>query len=417
MMDFINGNREYALVEKLSFTRVCGTAEERRAAEIIMEELRSFGLTPHTEEFPITVGSVDEAALEVLSPYQKKYVTGGYRFAPSTAPGGDEYELLYLETVDEVSLRRAKGKFLLLNDARVNGELYEKLVKAGAAGFLTMSGNIDDDPEKTDLDHRRLSEHLRSFGLMPALHIRMTDAEELVRLGADRVRVILHTSESEQKSQNVVAEIPGTDLADEIIVLGGHYDSTWLSKGAWDNAAGVALILELARYFAANPPRRTLRFVLFGAEEIGLEGSKAYVKQHADDVEKIVFMLNADVGGSVLGRNSANVTADESLVGWLRYLADECGFMLSIRHGIMSSDSTSFSNAGVPSLSFARGGVHGMGVMHTHGDNMSLIGAEALASTARIALETMKRLVNADAFPVPRKLPEKILDELNKYGK
>ena len=416
-MDFINGNREYALVEKLSFTRVCGTAEERRAADILQEEFRSFGLQAHTEEFPITVGNVDRAELEVLSPYHKTYVTGGYRFAPSSSPSGDEYELIYLETTDEVALRRAKGKLVLLNDARVNGELYEKLIKAGAAGFLTMSGNIDDDPAKTDLDHRRLSEHLRSFGLIPGLHIRMTDAEELVRRGADKVRLTLRTSESELKSQNVVAEIPGSDLADEIIVLGGHYDSTWLSKGAWDNAAGVALILELARYFAANPPRRTLRFVCFGAEEIGLEGSKAYVKQHADELEKIIFMLNADVGGSVLGRNSASVTADESLVTWLRYLAGECGFLLDIRHGIMSSDSTSFAKAGVPALSFARGGVHGMGVMHTHGDNMSLIGAEALASTARIALETMKRLAAADTFPVPRKLPEKIQEDLNKYGK
>ena len=416
-MDFINGKREYDLVERLSFTRVCGTEQERKAAEIIMEELKSFGLEPWLEKFDITTGNVDASSLEILEPYSAVYDAGGYRFGPSTAEGGEEYELEYVEKLDGTSLRRAKGKFALLNEARVGAEELEKLVNAGVAGFMTMSGNVDDEREKTDLDHRRYSETMRSKGTLPAITVRMPDAFEMVRRGAKKIRVTLRTSEQKDVSQNVVAEIKGTDLADEIIVLGAHYDSTWLSKGAWDNAAGVALICELARWFKENPPRRTLRFVMFGSEEIGLCGSKAYVEAHKEDVEKIVLMINADVGGSVLGQNGISVTAAKSFFDWMEYLLDECGFSAMVRHGVMSSDSTSFADAGIPAISFSRGGTHGMNVMHTHGDNMSLIGEEALASTARIALEAARRLVNAEHFPVPREFPDNIKEELDKYAK
>lgn len=414
-MSFINGQREYDLVERLSFTRVTGSEEERRAAEIITEEFASFGLEAWTESFDIVNGSVDKAQLDILEPYTATYEAGGYKFAPSTPEEGEEFDFIYLETLDAASLRNARGKFALLNESRVGAEALEKLAKAGVAGFMTISGNVDDDPKVADLDHRRFSEHLLSIAAMPALNVRMTDIYEMVRRGASRVRVTLRNSTSNDVSQNVVAEIKGTDLADEIIVLGAHYDSTWLSKGAWDNAAGVALIMELARYFKENPPRRTLRFVAFGAEEIGLCGSKAYAEAHKD--ENIIFMINADVGGSVVGANSVSVTAEKGLCDWFEYLARECGFSMNIRHGVMSSDSTSFANKGIPAISFSRGSMIGMNVMHTHGDNMSLIGAEALASTARIALEAAKRLINAEAFPVSREFPENIKKELEQYSK
>lgn len=84
---------------------------------------------------------------------------------------------------------------------------------------------------------------------------------------------------------NVIAEIPGGDLKDEIVMIGGHYDSELAGTGATDNAAGCAAVIEAMRILRAVGvhPRRTIRAALWGGEEVGLLGSKAYVKEHFGD--------------------------------------------------------------------------------------------------------------------------------------
>jgi len=84
---------------------------------------------------------------------------------------------------------------------------------------------------------------------------------------------------------NVLAEIPGSDLADEIVMIGGHFDSEPSGTGATDNASGCAIVMEAMRILAAidAKPRRTIRLALWGAEEVGLLGSRGYVQKHLGD--------------------------------------------------------------------------------------------------------------------------------------
>ena len=86
---------------------------------------------------------------------------------------------------------------------------------------------------------------------------------------------------------NVLAEIPGSDLADEIVLIGGHFDSEPAGTGATDNASGSAIVMEAMRILAAidAKPRRTIRLALWGAEEVGIMGSRGYVKKHLADRE------------------------------------------------------------------------------------------------------------------------------------
>ncbi len=99
---------------------------------------------------------------------------------------------------------------------------------------------------------------------------------------------------------NVVAEIPGSDpaLKDSIVLIGAHLDSWNPGTGAQDNGTGVATVLEAARAIKAlpHPPRRTLRFVLFGGEEEGLLGSTAYARAHRPDLARIDAVLISDTG-------------------------------------------------------------------------------------------------------------------------
>jgi Zn-dependent M28 family amino/carboxypeptidase len=95
---------------------------------------------------------------------------------------------------------------------------------------------------------------------------------------------------------NVVAEITGAGLPHEWVLLGGHLDSWDLGTGAQDNGTGVVMVLEAARAIAslANPPRRSIRFALWAAEEPGPPGSAMFIKRHATELRNLVAVLNTD---------------------------------------------------------------------------------------------------------------------------
>ncbi len=98
---------------------------------------------------------------------------------------------------------------------------------------------------------------------------------------------------------NVVADIPGTELPDEYVIVGAHIDSDDAGTGAADNGTGVAAAMEAARILMESGarPRRTIRFTLFGGEELGKVGSQAYVADHPELMPRVSAMLNMDQGG------------------------------------------------------------------------------------------------------------------------
>ncbi len=101
---------------------------------------------------------------------------------------------------------------------------------------------------------------------------------------------------------NVIAEIAGGDKKSEIIILGAHYDTVWLSPGADDNASGVAALLEIARNFSDSHPARTIRFVAFANEEYPFSesdsmGSRVYVRSVSDKNENIIGMFSLEMLG------------------------------------------------------------------------------------------------------------------------
>jgi hypothetical protein len=164
-------------------------------------------------------------------------------------------------------------------------------------------------------------------------------------------------------SYNAIAEIPGTDKADEVIMLGGHLDSWHAATGATDNAIGCAIMMEAARILAALEvkPRRTIRVALWGGEEQGLLGSQAYVKKHFGSFEnpkpafeKFGGYFNIDSGtGRVRGVSvfGPPETAD-SLRGIMEHFKDDgvVGVAASRSRNLGGTDSTSFNHAGLPGI-------------------------------------------------------------------
>jgi hypothetical protein len=126
---------------------------------------------------------------------------------------------------------------------------------------------------------------------------RMIQQGERVQMS---VNLQVEFDDSDPMSYNTVAEIPGTDLKDEVVMLGGHLDSWHTATGATDNAAGVGVMMEAVRILKAAglQPRRTVRIALWSGEEEGLLGSRAYVKEHFGPVDSPAAASNGTAEGA-----------------------------------------------------------------------------------------------------------------------
>ncbi len=416
-----NGKSAYELVTNLDYERITGSEQEKRAADILTEKLNTMGIKAKRQTFEIPAYTIHRAELHITEPsctYQ--FEVTGYGFSGSTPPEGIEAPFFYAENGEDVNLSLAKGCIVLLN-THPDAKVYKKMVESKVAGFIAISGSLCDDREKTDLEIRRLRKgrHLTEDNpvKLPGLSIRAQDAIVLLEQNPVRCRIILKQDEFTGLSQNIVAELPGRDhkeeyITDEYILFTAHYDSVPFSHGAYDNASGSAIIMELCRYFQQNPLKRPCRFIWCGAEEIGLVGSKHYVSQLSEEEKKrIALVINIDLAGQLIGAHHAVVSADECLSGIIAFLASESGYGVNIRQDVFPSDSSSFADVGIPAVSLYRTGCGG----HSRNDTAGLMSAAALQKTFDFAKDLAVRLGNSAVFPVPHLIPKEIRQKLDSY--
>ena len=168
--------------------------------------------------------------------------------------------------------------------------------------------------------------------------------------------------ETEPNGFNVIADLPGSDLAGEQVILGAHLDSHQSATGATDNAAGDAVMMEAMRILKALnlKPRRTIRLALWGGEEEGLLGSKAYVKEHVfdhapkPDYQKIAAYYNMDNGtGRVRGIwLQENLAIAPIFRAWFQPLRDLDVPGAIAPRAVSGSDYASFDDVGIPAFQF-----------------------------------------------------------------
>jgi Zn-dependent M28 family amino/carboxypeptidase len=219
---------------------------------------------------------------------------------------------------------------------------------------------------------------------------------------------------------NVLASLPGSDLAQEIVLIGAHYDhigqaglgqcgearsggsSTSICNGADDNASGTAMVLELARAYkqSGRAPRRTIVFVNFAGEELGVLGSKALAEAPPFDLKRVVAMVNLDMVGRLGPKGLA--------IGGLG--SSEAGCRCSTRSGprgleilyegsvATRSDHASFYRKDIPVLFFFTG-VHSD--YHRPGDHADKINLVGMTAIGQIVGGVMQAL--GDGLPVPWK--------------
>ena len=413
----VSAHRAYGLLKELAYERVSCSEAEKKAAARLLEEALSTGAKAHIEEFTVKCGKVHHARLVVTKPYVKEYEVTGYERAASTPAEGIDLPFYYAENLLPLHLENVKGKAVLIN-GRLRRADYEKLQKAGAAAILTFSGSTIDRISETDCDIRKLRETMTEpFGTNLALNMRAADAAEIVRRGAKEVHIELTAEDYDGISQNVCAVIEGTEKPGEIISFGAHYDSVYFSTGVYDNMSGSVIIMELLRYFAAHPPKRTMKFNWYGSEEQGLLGSKAWIAAHEEELPKHLLMVNVDVAAATLGQNNAPVLATEAAVGYVDALMKEIGIPCQVKLDIYSSDCVPFADKGVPAVNLCRFGTAGAGYIHDRRDNFksNYLDEKSLNITLQQALHLAQRVDGAVSFPIEKKIAQEIKDKVDEY--
>ena len=266
---------------------------------------------------------------------------------------------------------------------------------------------------------------------MPMAGIGYMDALHIVQNSIRRARLTLRNSHKKSYTLNVIGELPGTDPEADIVVVCGHYDSHWKIPGASDNAAGTAVMMELARVLAGKPSRRTLRFIAFGGEETGLHGSIHYANELAKadkrtrkakgfdkqldrtELDRHALTFNIDVHGWVLGRFHATYTGTEDLGASIRLLASESGFPCSVENKPMSSDGTPLAAVGIPNVQFARGGG---GFGHNPADDITKLAPSTLGLAGAFAETFLRRYVtDAPMMAFAREISDEQYKQIRDY--
>jgi len=212
---------------------------------------------------------------------------------------------------------------------------------------------------------------------------------------------------------NIIGEIPGTDKASELVMLGAHFDSWHAGTGATDNAAGCAVMLEAMRILKASglPSRRTIRIGLWTGEEQGLYGSAAYVREHfavrqtmqlKPDHEKMSVYFNVDNGtGQIRGVYlQGNTAARPVFESWMQPFKD-FGMTTLTNRNTGGTDHTNFDDVGLPGFQFIQDPIeYDTRTHHTSMDTFERIQSKDMMQNAVIVASLAYQAANSpDMFP------------------
>ncbi len=208
-------------------------------------------------------------------------------------------------------------------------------------------------------------------------------------------------------SYNTLADIPGGDLADQFVMIGGHLDSWHYGTGGTDNAAGSLVMMEAMRILKSlgQTPRRTIRIALWSGEEQGLLGSRGWVEDHPEVHDQISAYLNVDNGtGRIRGiwdqSNEKAIPIFEQTLWPFRDLG-----VVAVKHGNTGgTDHLAFDAVGIPGFNFIQDPIeYGTRTHHTAADTYERMLLDDLRQAAVVVAATAWHLANRDDM-VPRKV-------------
>jgi carboxypeptidase Q len=348
--------------------RLTGSDNYVRAVSWAVEQFNSLGLkNVHTESFTMPALWEPEipATGAIVEPRNQALHIYSVGWSPSTPEEGITGRVMYLSQLLPIeklvaSKDKIVGSIVLIDNSSFGknpaiGDIIKAFALIGTYNpkAVLMIGSAKGTQNAGSLG---LNGELSAF---PVAQIGLEDSLLIKRL-LDKGPVTVHFAFKNRIShatevQNVVAEIPGREEPKSVVIVGGHLDSWHPGTGAQDNGTGVSTVLDVARAVQSlgRPPRRTMRFILFGGEEQGMVGSNAYTKKHLSEMTLIDAVLISDLGAQpskgwyLMGRNDEKdaLTSIEPLLAGLGSNATN-----NDTEYIFDTDHAGFDVFGVPTL-------------------------------------------------------------------
>lgn len=379
--------------------RLAGTEAHRRAVGWAEARLKAAGFeNVHSEPFTLRAWIRGTESADIVAPGPQHLAVTTLGGSVATDAGGIEAEIALFRTYDELLAAAPgslAGKIAVVTQRMVrvqDGSGYgaanairragpSEAAKRGAVGYLLRSLGTDSHR----LPHTGALTYADGAPKIPAAALSVPDAEQLERLaalGPVRIRLVLTpTVVDNAPSWNVVGEVKGSERPDEIVLIGGHLDSWDLGTGATDDGAGCAITFGAARLIATLPqrPRRTIRLVLFGAEEMDYSGA-AYARAHEGETARIVMAAEADFGARQVYAVQLSPGAAAGEFGQtLQRAIAPLGANLDRRAALGGGDDIrDLQKAGVPAISLRQDGLDYFDTHHTADDTLDKIDPKQL---------------------------------------
>jgi len=313
--------------------RLAATEAEARGRAWAVAKLRSLGFrNVRVEEFRMPVWTRGAETAEIVSPYPQKLVLTALGNSGATPAEGLAADVVVFREYNDLLAApdgSLKGKIAYIGNAMgatQDGSSYGAFgvarragpalaARKGAAAVVIRS--IGTDAHRNP--HTGSTNWPAGTAPIPAAALSVPDAEQLERVAAKgrpvRMKLVLTPSfRGEGTSGNVIAEVPGTDPGAGVVLIGGHLDSWDLGTGAIDDASGLAITTAAAKRImdSGRRPRRTIRVVWFGAEEVGGFGGQAYARMHGE--ERHAVASESDFGAGKVWRYEVNLPAGAAAV-------------------------------------------------------------------------------------------------------
>jgi carboxypeptidase Q len=411
--------------------RLTGSPNYERAVAWAQQQFRDLGLVNvHTEKFHMPALWEPEvlATGKTTAPREQTLHIYSLGWSPSTPEGGVRGNVLVIDDITDTAKIEAQRD-------KIHGSIVLVSMR-GVTKYDVMLANVKKLAEfgaQAVLVPGRVNAVENAFGLtfdgslspLPMAQLSAEDYALIQRLLA-KGPVSLEFSfknriRKDVEVENVIAEIRGRELPDEFVIVGGHLDSWHPGTGAQDNGTGVATVLETARAVAAlgQPPRRTMRFILFGGEEEGLIGSHQYSIAHAQEAAHCDAVLVSDSGAEeakgwlVMGRDDER----ESLTKLKPLLAGLGGDGISsdVQYAF-DTDHAGFLLQGVPSLVLWTNFDEYMKLHHQPHDTFDSVNQHHLAQGVAVTAVTAYAIADSPT-PFAKHLTPAEVEEMLKKAK
>ncbi|MGF1550549.1 MAG: M20/M25/M40 family metallo-hydrolase [Sphingomonadaceae bacterium] len=404
--------------------RLAGTEAEARARDWMVARLNALGFSNvRVEEFmmPVWVRGAEEA--EILAPFPQKFHVAALGRSAATPAEGITAEVAAFDSVAALAAApegSLAGKIAYVTHHMARTQDGSGYGFAGPTRWIAPSlaaarGAVAAVVRSVGTDwhrnpHTGGTTWAEGVAPIPAGALSNPDADTLERMferagGRPVTMRLLLTPRwiGERASGNVIAEVPGSDRQAGEILIGGHLDSWDLSPGAFDNAAGVAITTAAAKnVMDQGTPKRTIRLVLFGAEEVGLFGGRDYRERHRD--ENIVFVSEADFGADRVWRiENGLAEANRPLFERVAAAVAPLGIARAQNRAGAGADLGAWARGGVAAIDLAQSGLRYFDLHHTPDDTLDKIDPAQLQQNVAAWTAMLAIVANAgeDILPVP----------------